>query len=225
MQIFGVEQQPMHILYVEDEARIRETTATFLRNAGHTLTECENVLEALTFVEDVEPDLLLCNFNMDHGPDGLVLAERVRRLYPACPIVMISHYRTEEDLVRGLAVDVDAYIKRPCKLADMLDKIYGAIQRRRTFRPAPENQIITSGALTMDVDQRTVFWHEQPLTLTPIEFRILAQLAGHPNTVFQPVDLWATVKGVQVTHVQARNLLKAHISKLRVKLEQDGLYP
>jgi len=225
VQILGGERPTLHILYVEDDARVRETTAAYLRAVGHTLTVFENILDALKFVENTAPDVLLCDFKMDHGPDGLVLAEQVRRLYPACPIVMMSHYTTDEDVIRGLDVDVDAYIKRPMAMANIQAKIYAAIQRRRAFRPAPESQVIVSGALIMDTGQRTATWHGQKLALTPIEFRILALLASQPGTVLSPVDMWASARGVQVSHSEARNLVKSHIAKLRPKLEQGGTYP
>jgi DNA-binding response OmpR family regulator len=136
----------------------------------------------------------------------------------------ISFFTTTENVIEALEMEVDAYIQRPIPFPDLLDKLYAAVERRRSKYPLRTPQIVL-GPLTVDESQRSATWYGQRLDLTPTEYALLAQLVSRPGYVFTPVDLCAAVRGVRLERQEARQLLKPHLSALRAKLTQDGKYP
>ena len=213
----------MRILYVEDDPKIQAQTSKYLRSQGHHVTEFNNAPEALQFARNEPFDVLLCDYKLDYSPNGLTLAEQVRSLYPARPIVMISHYATVDDLSRGYEIDVDAYLKSPISLPELVRKLYAAVERRQA-KFQPETTQVRCGPLFIDISDRTATWHGEPLDLTPAEFVLVAHLASRPNHVFSVTDLCALTKAARTTQEEARNLLKQHFFHLRHKLSQDGKY-
>jgi DNA-binding response OmpR family regulator len=214
----------MHILYVEDDLTIQAQTAKYLRSQSHLVTTFTNAPDALKFARTEPFDVLLCDFRLENSPDGLTLAAQIRNLFPARPIVMISSFATLDDMSRGYDVDVDAYLKRPIALLDLMNKIYGAVERRRA--KFPQSALVTSSdVLELDHSQKLAIWHGEPLALTPAEFALLALLVSKPGQVFSISDLCALTKATRIAADDARNLLKQHFSNLRQKLTQEGKYP
>jgi DNA-binding response OmpR family regulator len=214
----------MHILYVEDDLTIQAQTAKFLRSQSHLVTTFTNAPDALKFARTKPFDVLLCDFRLENSPDGLMLAEQIRGLLPWCPIVMVSSFATLDDMSRGFDVEVDAYLKRPIALTDMISRIYAAVERRRARFPQ-QPRLENDCALKLDNGQKTAIWHGEPLILTPAEFAILELLVSKPGQVFSVTDLCALTKATRIAADDARNLLKQHFSNLRQKLAQEGRYP
>jgi DNA-binding response OmpR family regulator len=214
----------MRILYVEDDLKLQLQIVKLLRHEKHEVFHFADVVSALKFVRENQPDVLLCDYRLEGSVNGLALAKQVRQLYPACTIVMISFFTTTENVIEALEMEVDAYIQRPVPFPDLLDKLYAAVERRRSKYPLRTPQIVL-GPLTIDESGRSATWYGQRLDLTPTEYALLAQLVSRPGYVFTPVDLCAAVRGVRFERQEARQLLKPHLSALRAKLTQDGKYP
>ena len=214
----------MHILYVEDDLKIQTQTAIYLRSQNHHITCFDTMQAAAKFIISEQFDLLLCDFKLPGGPNGLALAQQVRNLYPACPIVMVSNFATVTDVSRGYEIDVDAYVPRPISLPDLMTKLSEAAERRQQKFDFAEVPIIRK-SLTIDKSKRIVVWYNELLQLTPSEFALLVLLASKPGHVFSVTDLCAMTKGLRVPTSEARKLVKQHIFHLRLKLEQEGKHP
>lgn len=211
----------MFIVYVEDELRIRQQTMRFLEQEQHRVVSFPGVLEALDYLRNTEPDLLLCDYRLEGGPNGLVLAEQVRNLYPACAIVMISQQTEKEHLLQAIQMGVDAYVPRPVKLEELHQQMWEALERRRRLFPRPLTDI-HYGALSLNLLTRAVTWHGVRLHLTPTEFTLLHLLVKKPGQVVRTEDLCAAAKGIRADYEQAGDWLKPHLRRLRQKLEQEG---
>lgn len=211
----------MFIVYVEDESHLRQQITRFLEHFQHRVVSFPGALPALDFLRLTEPDLLLCDFLLEGGPNGLSLAEQVRNLYPACPIVMVSQYMEKEDLAHAIQVGVDGYVSRPVSLEDLHQHLWDTLERRRRLFPRTQTEI-HSGALRLHIPARQATWHGQPLHLTPTEFALLHQLLKVPGQVIRTEDLCAAVKGIRADYEQAGDWLKPHLRRLRQKLERKG---
>ncbi len=214
----------MDILYVEDDLKTQEQTARFLRAQGHQVTVYDNIHEALDHVVHHTPDLLLCDYLLGAGTNGLTLAEQVRNRYPTCSIVMVSNFTTTENVIDAMKLGLDDYIQRPIALQDLYQRILDAVARRRRAFPALEASLEV-GALKVDRARRSAQWHGELLHLTPTEFVILTHLAAHAGKVVTAIDLCALAKGERGEFERAGDLLKQPIFKLRAKLSQEGRYP
>ena len=80
------------------------------------------------------------------------------------------------------------------------------------------------GALELDLEARTAFWHGKKLTLSPTQFNLLGTLASRPGHIFAYSELYALNTGIRLSLSAARSKLKTHVINLRRKLAYDG-YP
>lgn len=214
----------MDILYVEDDLKTQEQTARFLREYGHQVTVYDNIHEAFTHVVHHVPDLLLCDYRLGAGTNGLTLAGQVRNRYPGCAIVMVSNFTTTNNVIDAMRLGLDDYIRRPIPLHELYHRILDAVTRRRQQAPSAESSLVV-GALHLDRARRIAQWQGEPLNLTPTEFAILAHLVAHAGKVVTAIDLCALAKGERLELERAGDLLKQPIFKLRAKLSQEGKYP
>ena len=89
------------ILVVEDEPRVRKTTANVLKKQGYTVFEAGGANEALVLFQQLpHVDLLFTDVVLQHGPNGSELAQQIRRLKPTTRILFTSGYG-EDAVVRG----------------------------------------------------------------------------------------------------------------------------
>lgn len=83
---------------------------------------------------------------------------------------------------------------------------------------AEEPETITVRNMTIDLARREVRAGGRFLPLTPTEFRILAQLARRPGQVVTHAEIFREVHGYEASEIEAKNILKVHVWRLRSKL-------
>ena len=93
------------ILVVDDEPGIRHIIARILLEAGYSVHEASDGLDALKFIKDGGPatDVVVSDIVMPRLT-GVELLEELSRIRPALPIILISGYGTDELAQRGIAV-------------------------------------------------------------------------------------------------------------------------
>lgn len=210
----------MQFVYVEDEPEVRRQTLAWLRYERHEVTVFDNVIDALNHLRSNEPEVLLCDYRLDGGPNGLVLAGQVRQLYPACTIVMISNYAEKPEFEQAFGLGVDDFVSRPIDFPALLDRIWKAVQRRRALVPPPSPAMLVSGPLVVEATTRSVALDGQPFPLTPSQYEILHYLVARPGQPVSFSDLGAHLWGERLDRKSARKRLKPHIASLREKLEK-----
>ena len=102
------------ILYVEDNAENRLLIRRILTVEGYTVAEAENAAQALSFVKDQTPDLILMDINMP-DMDGYTLTAQMRtfpNLFDV-PIIALTANVMRGDRERTLAAGCDGYIQKP----------------------------------------------------------------------------------------------------------------
>jgi DNA-binding response OmpR family regulator len=212
----------MLIIHVEDDLDSQDALARMFRSRQLEVASFTNAIEALKYITNVEPDVMLIDYKLGEGPNGLKLAEHVRQQYPACVIIMVSVFADFDKAVEAMQIGADDFIKKPIS-AHIIDRIWDAVMRRQHWFPRPLPRQEISG-LVIDKSKRTVLWHDKPLKLTNAEFQLLALLISKPGHIFGFSDLYAAARGERLSQEEARNLLKPHIRNLRNKLSQGGIY-
>ena len=102
------------ILYVEDTPDNRLLIYRILAAEGYDVAEAENAAQALDFVENQTPDLILMDINMP-DMDGYILTAKMRT-YPHLqdvPIIALTANVMRGDRERSLAAGCDGYIQKP----------------------------------------------------------------------------------------------------------------
>jgi DNA-binding response OmpR family regulator len=82
-----------------------------------------------------------------------------------------------------------------------------------------ERAILEIGQLTIDFEKKQVTFHDQPLLLTPLQFNLLGSFALNAGRVMGYRELLENVWGYQGEDSEARELLKVHIKRIRLKMQ------
>ena len=163
----------MRFVYVEDEPEVQRQTLSWLRYERHEVTVFENAIDALNHVRGDEPEVLLCDYRLEGSPNGLVLAGQVRQLYPACTIVMVSHYAEKAEFERAFGAGCRRFRQPPHRLPVLLSAsgMPSNAAALSFHRPVPRT--LVSGPLVVDVGSRSATFDGEPFPLTPSEYEIL----------------------------------------------------
>jgi len=96
------------ILIVEDDDRIRRTTANFLRNTGYKVLHAGDAQGALSIIERGKTiDLVFTDIILGDGMDGLKLAQRLRVDRPGMPVLLTTGYSpdvSDDEFAKSLEI-------------------------------------------------------------------------------------------------------------------------
>ncbi|KAA1432950.1 response regulator transcription factor [Mycolicibacter arupensis] len=200
------------VLVVEDSETIREMVKEALSDAGY-LAETQPDGESLEAVLDgFRPDLVVLDVMLP-GRDGFELMDVVLR-WGEVGVVLLTARDGLPDRLRGLDGGADDYVVKPFELAELVSRV-GAVLRRRGRLPAA----VQFGDLMIDVDAGLASRSGAPLGLTATELRILVYLVEQRGRIVSSAQILNTVWGYEAYDP---NLVQAHISALRQKLESHG---
>lgn len=203
------------VLLVEDEPSIADTLIYALRTEGFTTHHCLTGEEALAFVAEREPALVVLDVGL---PDmsGFDWCRDVRRR-STVPILFLTARAEEIDRVVGLEIGGDDYVTKPFSPREVTARVK-AILRRPAPPPAagPDRSDEAGGELDIDADACAVWWHGVRLELTRYEFRLLRHLARHPGRVFSREALMSAVW--EDPGASLDRTVDAHIKTIRGKL-------
>ncbi len=91
--------------------------------------------------------------------------------------------------------------------------------------PAPAEEILHAGPVTVDRRKRIALLDDQVLDLSPTEFNVLAHFARHADCAISCSELVRESLGYQCSEHEARPVMRVHIHRLRQKLEIDPADP
>ncbi|MGR9117699.1 MAG: response regulator [Gammaproteobacteria bacterium] len=115
---------PLKILIAEDNDATAALLVKFLQKQGHTLRLAKDGQKALDLFHAEQPDLVLTDINMP-VINGLEFIRQIRRLHSETwvPIIILSAYNQEDDIVNGLEAGADDYMIKPLNLKILIAKI------------------------------------------------------------------------------------------------------
>jgi two-component system, OmpR family, response regulator QseB len=205
----------MKILLIEDDDRIARPLAKDLRHQYHTIDVARDGQEGLNFATATDYDLILLDIMLPHI-DGITLCQRLRANGCQSLILMLTARDTTSDKIIGLDAGADDYLVKPFALEELAAHIRALARRTAELKPA----IIHHGLLQLDLNASLVSYHDQPLTLTPKEYGILACLLRQPTQTFTRTDLLNKIWDFDQT--ASEETIKTHINNLRRKLKAVG---
>ena len=212
------------ILTADDDPQLLRLVTRNLQLEGYDVIGASDGLQALTQIEQQEPDLVLLDVMMPKM-DGFTVCHRVRE-FSTVPIIIVTARGQDQDKVRGLDLGADDYLTKPFSIDELLARVR-AVLRRTQFTPKDNSQGMQSAAiigdLEIDYSQHLVKMAGQEVTLTPTEYRILAYLAQNAGRVLTQDLLLEHVWGGE--YLGESHMLQVNINRLRRKLEVDPTHP
>ena len=202
------------VLVVDDEPDIREVIRFALEATGFETEEAADAGAALEMIRRNPPDLLLLDWMLP-GRSGLDLAKQLKEdpRTEGLPIIMVTARTEERDLIKGLGGGADDYITKPFSPRELIARLKALLRRAGQ---QTEDKLNVLG-LQLDPSSHRVTLQGEPLSVTPIEFRLLHFFMTHPERVFSRQQLLDQVWG-NGAYVEERTV-DVHIRRLRKILE------
>ena len=205
--------RPPKILVVDDEHPIRALLRATLSRAGYHVVEASSAREALNARSIDRPDLVLLDLGLPDR-DGLELIGALRGDRPI-PVIVVSARDETEQKVAALDLGADDYVSKPFDTEELLARVRASLRRR--LASEAEQRIVNAGDVAIDLLKREVTRMGLEVHLTPKEYAVLAELAGHPGRVLTHAHLLRTVWGP--AQENQAEYLRVVVRGLRQKLE------
>ena len=217
--------EEIHVLVVDDDARLRALLARYLVEQGFRVTTASHAAEAREKLRIFHPDLMILDVMM---PDetGLAFTHSIRN-QPAAPgqteipILLLTARGAPEDRIAGFEAGADDYLPKPFEPYELVLRLR-AMLRRRT--PAPIELAQTTlrlGPLEFDIVRAELTGPAGIIHLTGAEAALLQALAARPGEVFSRE---AIVEAVQMDETGER-AIDVQVTRLRRKIEADPREP
>lgn len=215
MSLDAEPQEPVHILVIDDDKRLRDLLRRFLSDQGFRVTIANDAADARRKLAGLDFDLLVLDIMMP-GENGLDLTRSLRQ-QKAVPILLLTAMGEPEDRITGLDSGADDYLAKPFEPRELVSRIR-AILRRVPRGPESARRTVRFGPFTFDMDRRSLRQGAADVRLTGAEADLLAQLAATPGAAVSRDTLG------QSTSAESR-MVDVQVTRLRRKIETDPRFP
>jgi two-component system catabolic regulation response regulator CreB len=203
-----------HILILEDEPSIAESLIFVLESESFTAHWETLACRALLYAQTHPVDLII----MDVGLPDMTGFEacKLLRKFSEVPVIFLTARTAELDKVIGLEIGADDYVVKPFSPREMAARVKAILKRTR---PMPLMQATARTVVTefmLDTERKTIYYREQLLSLTRLEFCLLQTLVEQPGRVFSREQLLDAL-GISADAGYDRSV-DGHIKTLRAKL-------
>ncbi|HEY9829951.1 MAG TPA: response regulator transcription factor, partial [Stenomitos sp.] len=203
----------MHILFVEDEAKIANFVRAGLKEQGFVVDYCDNGDEGYTRALDNEYDALVLDI-MVPGKDGLSILKNLRRKGQNVPVILLTARNELDDRLEGLNLGADDYIAKPFFVEELVARIHAVVRRSAGDR----QNLVCVGPIKLDRITREVTCNQHIVELTTREFNLLEYLMRSPGRVFTRTQILEHIWGYDFN--PNTNVVDVCIQRLRKKIDQ-----
>lgn len=223
------------ILLLEDEHDLRDLLAYLFESQGYEVVAVRTAEEALRRLDQKTPDIIVLDVALP-GMSGLEVCRRLPD--PAPPTLILSALDRDDQVVAGLELGADDYVRKPFNHRELLLRIEKLIDRheeRRQTQPRQPQQTESSSReaisgplvfphVSIDLDRCEVVRDGKRIPLTPTETRLLNAMARAPGYPIAKTELLERV-WESSDWTGADDLIKVNIRRLRKKIELDPKSP
>ena len=215
-----------HILVVEDDREILDGVGIYLKNQGYKVFKAQNGQEGLKILEKEEIHLAIVDIMMP-VMDGITMTMRLREKYDF-PVIMLSAKSEEIDKVTGLNIGADDYGTKPFAPMELLARVNSQLRRYARYmklagqKPKEPEHTYVIGGLELNEDTVECTVDGEPVSLTPLEFKILALLMRSPGRVYSAEEIYERVWNEKAISTET---IMVHIRNIRQKIEVNPKNP
>ena len=208
------------ILLVEDEPSLVLTVSDRLLAEGYQVETSGDGNTALSRALAEPFDLVILDVMLP-GRDGFEVCRELRSRGGQVPVLMLTARSQVIDRVVGLKLGADDYLTKPFEMIELLARVE-ALLRRSAAPPAPAGTY-TFGDVRVDFRRAEVFRGDEPVTLSALEFKLLAYFIENRGALLTRDELLDKVWGYDAMPVT--RTVDVHVGSLRQKLERNPSHP
>jgi two-component system, OmpR family, KDP operon response regulator KdpE len=203
------------VLVCDDEPHVLRAVKVVLRQAGFDTIPAATVREALDQAAVQHPDGAILDLLLPDG-EGIEICRELRT-WSKIPIIVLSAVGEDDEKVRALEAGADDYVVKPFNPRELVARL-NAVMRRSAGEP--EEAVLVTGGLQVDLAARAVRRDGEEVHLTPIEFDLLRVLARNRGRLMTHRALLEEVWGH--AYLDDTPTLRTHMARLRAKIEPAG---
>lgn len=209
---------PIKIMVVDDEARMRKLVKDFLVKQGYSVIEAANGEEAVDlFVEDKEIALIILDVMMPKM-DGWQTCKEIRA-FSEVPIIMLTAKSDERDELLGFELGVDEYISKPFSPKILVARVEAILRRASGVS---QEELLTAGNIELDISAHTVKVSGEYVDLSYKEFELLNYFVVNQGVALSREKILNNVWNYD--YFGDARTIDTHVKKLRNKLGDCGEY-
>ncbi len=202
----------MRILVVEDEVRLAANIASALREGPGFAVDCaEDGETGLMLAENHCYDLIILDLMLPRI-DGLGVLKSIRSQRNQTPVLILTARGEVVSKIALLNAGADDYLSKPFDLGELLARSKALIRRGKGVA----HPTLRSGNLEINTLEQTVHKGGDPVTLSPMEYRILEYLMHRPRVIVSKQELLEHLYDYNWEHHS--NVIEVHVSNLRRKI-------
>lgn len=206
----------MRVLVVEDDQRIASDVSRTLEASGYVVQTVANGEDAWFLGDTEDYGAVVLDLGLP-GMDGLAVLKRWRTNGRHMPVLILTARGSWAERVDGIDAGADDYLPKPFRMEELLARLRSIVRRSAGYG----SSLITAGEITLDERQMKVTRRGVPITLSPLEYRLVAHLLRNRGRVVSPHELDENVYGHGEEHDS--NTLEVLVGRVRKKLGADAI--
>lgn len=206
------------ILIVEDDTLLNKTLVYNLTSDGYEVSSAMTAKSAADILNSTEFDMVLLDINLPDG-SGYDLCRLIKPEHPDTIVIFLTANDQESDQLRGYEAGAVDYITKPFSIVTLQRKIRAMFSMLELHKPSKD--IFDDGRLFLDFPEQTARLNGTPLTLSPMEFKMLNLFCRNPKQVLTRRQLLEKLWDVDENYVDEHTLTTT-ISRIRSKIEAGG---
>lgn len=208
------------ILIIEDEIDIANLVGFNFERNGYSVDIAHDGREGLEKILKNQPDLVILDLMLPEI-DGYKILKKMQRdtRSHSIPVIMLTAKSQIDDRLKGLELGADDYITKPFSPKELILRAQAILKRNRVT-PVAEDFLL--GPFRFDKNALAFFIHDQPLSLSLIEFKLFLFLCQRAGQSQDRNHLLKVVWGYS-DEIHSRTL-DTHMKRLRKKLGKEGSF-
>src|SRR5512142_1258150 len=163
--------RPAKILVIDDEPHLVKLVRSNLEAQHYKVISAMDGPSGLAMVEKEGPDLIILDIMLP-GMDGFEVLQKIRE-FSVVPVVLLTAKDQEVDVVRGLKLGADDYIRKPFSVHELLARVEAVLRRGASSEEVITRPPFVAGHFVMDFQQRRVTVGGKEVKIGPTEWRLL----------------------------------------------------
>ena len=216
----------VHVLVVDDDARIRGLLKKFLLRSGYRVTEARDSAHARRLSDMLSFDIMIVDVMMP-GEDGLSFTRWINR---RTPVLLLTARGEAGDRIEGLESGADDYLPKPFEPRELQLRLEAILRRSNAAPSAARRQTISLGSARFDIERGELWRGEQEVRLTTAEVALMRLLAKRMNEPVSRMELLSVMgpdaEGRPGAEPQSQErAIDVQITRLRRKVEDTPKTP
>lgn len=204
----------MNILLVEDEKTTRSLIKALIRDQGYNIYEAGLATEAFSLLSKNDIDMVILDVVLPDS-NGFFVCKQIRaksRVYGTPLILMLTAKNATEDLVEGIEVGADDYLKKPFDNRELLSRILALFRRRLGF-----SDVYKYGSIVINTEASHVMDNGKTIKLSKKEYELLLYLIINKGIVLSRDKILEKIWNIEYS--EGNRTVDTYIKQLRQKFE------